>query len=698
MATFPYPPMPQGAEKSVIKPSRWFIEHVYRCILAILLFVITYIFLLFATIAIAIAFCYLGYYILSAHIGFLSLVGGLGICICGLMLVFFVIKFLFKRNQTDYSGMVAISRDEQPDLFAFIDQLTSETKAAKPKKIFLTANVNAGVFYSSSFWSMFFPVRKNLQIGLGLVNSINVSEFKAVMAHEFGHFSQRSMKFGSYVYNLNKVIYNMLFENDSYHKVLNSWARMHSVFKLMALLNINLIKAIQFILKKVYVVVNSAYLALSREMEFHADAIAGYVGGSNHAISSLQRIEVGQVCYDNLLSYWNSKLSQNERSANLYPEHLEAIKIFSADRDVRIDQSGLPVIAKGVSIIGEGMITVDDKWSSHPSSADRELKLGQINLNTVAINERAWCLFNNPTKLQEQLTDLIYSGSNIKDDAKVVIFEDFKNSFYAAVHTHLYNEKYKHYYDNRNITLFKIDEAINTSPAAKTLTFEALFTDENCTLPKELEKKRQNIEVLTMLISDGGRSGTFSYLGTKYNNDDASGVQGHINKEYAAAVKWMEELDKTIFQYFYLVNKAAGTEQQLVDKYAALFQYQTESEKDFAIYNEIMLAIKPIYTVMKPGKIRETLDNVYFMEGPLKIRLRQIITDMEFARYFTEEQLKDLNVYLKMNWVYYLDPTYDNHAISIFNKAMNAFVAVVSKRLFELKKNLLDFQISSIEG
>jgi len=33
-------------------------------------------------------------------------------------------------------------------------------------------------FYNSSFWSMFLPVRKNLEIGLGLVNSINISEFK----------------------------------------------------------------------------------------------------------------------------------------------------------------------------------------------------------------------------------------------------------------------------------------------------------------------------------------------------------------------------------------------------------------------------------------------------------------------------------------------------------------------------------------
>jgi Zn-dependent protease with chaperone function len=46
--------------------------------------------------------------------------------------------------------------------------------------------------------------RKNLQIGIGLVNSVTVSEFKAVLAHEFGHFSQRSMKVAAIASSLSR--------------------------------------------------------------------------------------------------------------------------------------------------------------------------------------------------------------------------------------------------------------------------------------------------------------------------------------------------------------------------------------------------------------------------------------------------------------------------------------------------------------
>jgi Zn-dependent protease with chaperone function len=59
---------------------------------------------------------------------------------------------------------------------------------------------------------MFLPIKKNLQIGIGLMNSLTQDELKAVLAHEFGHFSQKSMKIGSYVYYANQVIHNLYFK------------------------------------------------------------------------------------------------------------------------------------------------------------------------------------------------------------------------------------------------------------------------------------------------------------------------------------------------------------------------------------------------------------------------------------------------------------------------------------------------------
>ena len=75
-------------------------------------------------------------------------------------------------------------------------------------------DVNAAVFYNESLLSLFLPASKNLVIGLGLVNRLNLSEFKAVLAHEFGHFSQSSMKLGTYVYTANRILADIVYARD----------------------------------------------------------------------------------------------------------------------------------------------------------------------------------------------------------------------------------------------------------------------------------------------------------------------------------------------------------------------------------------------------------------------------------------------------------------------------------------------------
>ena len=61
------------------------------------------------------------------------------------------------------------------------------------------------MFYDLSLINFFFPTRKNLEIGLGLTNVLTISEFKAVLAHEFGHFAQKSMAVGRWVYTAQQV-------------------------------------------------------------------------------------------------------------------------------------------------------------------------------------------------------------------------------------------------------------------------------------------------------------------------------------------------------------------------------------------------------------------------------------------------------------------------------------------------------------
>jgi hypothetical protein len=85
---------------------------------------------------------------------------------------------------------------------------------------------------------------------------------------------------------------------------------------------------------------------------------------------------------------------------------------------------------------------------------------------------------------------------------------------------------------------------------------------------------------------------------------------------------------------------------------------------------------------------------VYKQEKQLKPRIKEIIADEETKPYFSQEQLTAIDKYVSSNWIYFNEPTYDNAAITIFNAGIGSYINGVSKRNFELKKDLLNFQLT----
>ncbi|MFY7942955.1 MAG: M48 family metallopeptidase, partial [Crocinitomicaceae bacterium] len=272
-----------------------------KAIFAITLFIITYLILLTFAIGITIL-CLLGGIAMIVTKPILIIIGlGLGLASLGIFILIFLFKFLFKKHKVDRNHLYEIYEKDEPQLFSFIREIVNEVQTDFPKRVYLSNEVNASVFYDSSFWSMIFPIRKNLQIGLGLVNTISEQEFKAILAHEFGHFSQRSMKVGSYVYNVNQIIFNMLYDNESYDYLIQRWANTSRFFSFFVSIAVKIIEGIQWVLRKMYEYVNVSYLALSREMEFHADEIAANVAGYLPLKESLRRMELAEHSYNLVL-------------------------------------------------------------------------------------------------------------------------------------------------------------------------------------------------------------------------------------------------------------------------------------------------------------------------------------------------------------------------------------------------------------
>src|SRR5204862_2053908 len=78
-----------------------------------------------------------------------------------LMLLLYLLKGLFRRS-APRPMLLEVQRSEQPELFEFIDRLCDDTRAPRPRGVYLSHEVNACVFYRQSLLNLIFPRRKDL--------------------------------------------------------------------------------------------------------------------------------------------------------------------------------------------------------------------------------------------------------------------------------------------------------------------------------------------------------------------------------------------------------------------------------------------------------------------------------------------------------------------------------------------------------
>jgi Zn-dependent protease with chaperone function len=691
--SYDFPPMPVGAKEEMIEPSSEFKKEVFKVGWSILFFCVVYLALIISASILAIACAYAGFYLIITLPKFITIMIGFGMIGLGIMVLYFLLKFIFSKKKNDLSGMIEIKEADHPKLFSFIKKLTKETQTPFPKKIYLSPDVNASVFYDSSFWSMFFPIKKNLVIGLGLVNTVNISEFKAILAHEFGHFSQRSMKLGSYVYNVNKVIYNMLYENEGYGNTLDQWANTSSYFAVFASLTIKIVQGIQWILQKVYGLVNKNYMSLSRQMEFHADSVAAYVSGSSHLISSLYRLEASGLCYNTVFNKYNGWSSESFKPKNVYPQHQLLMKYFGEEFNIPLKNNLLQMNAQSLAFFNQSRIYIKDQWASHPSNEDREKHLLSLNVDTEAVEQPAWILFSNAELVQEKMTDKVFEGVPFRKSPSVLNEIEFINRFLKDKEDVTYPKIYNGLYDDYDINPFDPSE-FTKQAIAENYNLENLFSESNSSLPKVINALKADINLLDAIAQEGHNIKTFDFDGQKYKIDHVAEVKRKLQNELEEKEKKLKELDGEIFKFFYkkAVEKNQGA--VLVDHYNQLFNYTKEQETDIKMCEELFKELSPLYngiiTTVEEAKVLINL--VKDKEKPIKARILSTIDLPEYIGCLTENQRSILMDYANAELNYFTESNFNVEAIQKLNEAVTLFANRTGKKFLMLKKALLAFQ------
>lgn len=689
-ATFLYPVTPPNVPASVTQPSTSFKKGVSGVMGSVVLFFIVYILLLLSSIALVIGCIYGGIAIIAGLPGILTIVAGIGLLGVGIMIFVFLVKFLFAVSRYDRSGMIEITEENQPVLFAFIRQLTIDTQTKFPRRIYLSADVNASVFYDSSFWSMFFPVKKNLLIGMGLVNAVNVSEFKAVMAHEFGHFSQRSMKLGSFVYNVNRVLHNMLFENKGYSRLLRSWSEVDGIFAFFASITARIAQAIQWILRQVYMLINKSYMRLSREMEFHADSVAASVSGSQSLITALRRAEMANSGYNIALQKCDDLFRDKKKSRNIYKNQTAVLQKLAIEFKLTMEQ-GLPVVSDDfLQSNNLSRVNFKDQWASHPTMADREQHLNSLAIPAEPVKDPARILFANPAQVEEQLTNKIYEQVPGELEAIVVDEQVFEEKVEGDIRRFTLPEVYNGFYDNRQVAS-QVGGMADLLTGTAVPAFDELFTSQNVALPKKIAAINGDIELLKAIAAKQVQAKTFDFDGVKYPNSEANTVATKLEAEMKKMQTQLDELDASVIGFFY--EKAGSDGHELKARYNVYFSDRQRAEKFLEQINEMLSSLQPLYVGGISEKevvvIVDELKNNH--EATFKNNLKAWLQEGAFDS--DPAIKKNAEFFAGSNYRYFTGTEFINRQLQELNGIANDSWMVVNNHLFGQFKLILEKQL-----
>ncbi|KQV60999.1 hypothetical protein ASC95_06155 [Pelomonas sp. Root1217] len=326
------------------------------------------------------------------------------VALCAALLTVFMLKALFFRQRRAEDHSLEIQSTDQPALFVELNAIADAVGAPRPHRVLVSARVNAAVFYDLSPLNLLFPTKKNLEIGLGLVNVLNRSELRAVLAHEFGHFAQRAMAVGRWVYVAQQIAARLVAQRDMLDNFLQALSRFDFRIAWVGWLLSVIVWAIRSLVDSVFTGVQLLQRSLGREMEYGADAVAVALTGSDALVHALYKLQTADIDWDRAAGVASELRAKEQWVGDLF-----ALQEQIAERTGRMlddaDYGRVPPRQAGPTrLFDTADSAVPQMWRTHPLNHEREAR-AKAEYRASDVDERsAWTLFENAAALRGQVT------------------------------------------------------------------------------------------------------------------------------------------------------------------------------------------------------------------------------------------------------------------------------------------------------
>lgn len=266
--------------------------------------------------------------------------------------------------------------EDQPELFREIEAIAELTGQSMPAEVYAVDDVNAWVTQRGGIMGI--KSRRVMGLGLPLMETLTVDQFRAVLAHEFGHYHGGDTSLGPWIYKTRSAIFRTV-ENLAQHSSI-----LYKPFEIYAKLFLRVTEAI------------------SRRQELEADALAARVVSPRALAEGLTTVHRAALAYG---SYWDNEVTPVLR-AGFRPAVAAGYRWFVGVESVsqRLDEWMAGQLENGTA----------DPYDSHPPLAARLAALQTIPITSRSSEEpapAAITLLRNAEGLETQLLARI-SGAN----------------------------------------------------------------------------------------------------------------------------------------------------------------------------------------------------------------------------------------------------------------------------------------------
>ncbi len=291
-----------------------------------------------------------GAYLLGGHLAIMHWVMAAAAA-GGIVVIGTLLSAAFSRPQP-LPGL-DITPQDAPELWALVAGISAAADTAGPAQIRLVSDVNASVSEDSRLFGLIGGHRR-MYLGVPLLQGLNVNQLRAVLAHEFGHYSGAHTRLGPIAYRgWNAVVATMRqLQGDDVNWLLRLYGWVLRVFA------------------GLYVLMS---LAMRRSQEREADRFMVHCAGRANAEAALREIDVIKAYW----SFYRERFLGLAWEWDLAPTADDFFggfqRLLAARADEREDLRGKAPRAEGSYL------------DTHPPTAERIAAMGTLPEQTVSL-------------------------------------------------------------------------------------------------------------------------------------------------------------------------------------------------------------------------------------------------------------------------------------------------------------------------